>query len=146
MEISGEHYEYRSNLDGSYFLLACGPQAQIEAPVLIWEGDEPDGCQSLALAADGRAAIGPCGAPQTPLHLFDDMQRPQQLVYLRGRFAPFYAETLAGRVTFQGRGKEIAMPAWQRAIATWARLVRQELQFGRSGASWGLALAWRPLP
>jgi len=142
LEIGGQPYEYRSNLDGSYFLLAA-PEVQIEDPVLIWEGDEPNGCQSLALAADGRAAaIGPCGAPQTPLYLLDDVQRPQQLAYLLARFASFYAETLAGQVTFQGRGKEIATPAWQRAIVTWANLVRQELQFGRSGASWGLALAW----
>lgn len=141
LEIGGQPYEYRSNLDGSYFLLAA-PEVQIEDPVLIWEGDEPNGCQSLALAADGPAAIGPCGAPQTPLYLLDGVQRPQQLAYLLARFTPFYAETVAGQVTFQGRGREIATPAWQRAIVTWARLVREELQFGRSGASWGLALAW----
>jgi len=144
LEINGRQYEYRSNLEGSYFLPAAGLQAQIEAATLTWEGDGPDGCQSLALAADGRASIGPCGAPQTPLHLhlFDGMQRPQQLAYLSARFAPLCAETPAGQATFQGEGKEIATPAWQRAIAAWARLVRQELQFGRSGASWGLALGW----
>lgn len=143
VEIGGERYEYHSNLDGSLFLLAAGPEIQIEKPVLTWEGEEPEGCQSLTLAADGQAAIGPCGAPQIPLRLSEDMERPQQLEYLVGHFAPFKAETPAGRVTFQGQGQVVVTPAWQRAIAAWARLVRMELQFGRSGASWGAALAWR---
>ena len=112
-------------------------------PALIWEGQEGDSCQSLLLAANGQALIGPCGAAQTPGRLLDAMDRPQQWVYWQGRFATFEASTPSGHVIFRGRGHETATPAWQRAIAAWARLVRQEIQFGRSGASWGAALSWR---
>ncbi len=150
VEIAGQEYEYRSTLPDAQpyrLLLAAGPDPGIEEPDLTWEGQGDDGCQSLLLAADGRAAIGPCDAPHTPLHLFDDVGRPQQFADLLARFARFQTETPAGRIVFRGQGGEPATPAWQRAIAAWARLVRQELQFGRSGASWGAALAWhREIP
>jgi hypothetical protein len=150
VEIAGQEYEYHSTLPDAQpyrLLLAAGPDPGIEEPDLTWEGQEDDGCQSLLLAADGRAAIGLCDAPRTPLHLFDDVDRPQQFADQLARFAPFQTEALTGRIVFQGQGQEVASPAWQRALAAWARLVRQELQFGRSGASWGAALAWhREMP
>jgi hypothetical protein len=57
-------------------------------------------------------------------------------------YAPFAVETPAGDVTFHGRGARVATPAEQRMVAEWARLVALEAEAGRSGASWGLALAW----
>ena len=151
VEIGGQEYEYRSTLpdaDPYRLLLAAGPDPGIKEPALVWEGWEDNGCQSLILAADGRAAIGPCDAPHMPLHHFAHSHFLEfwKQHWLR-RFAPFQAETPAGRVIFQGQGQEVASPAWQRALAAWARLVRMELQFGRSGASWGAALAWhREIP
>ncbi len=143
VEIRGQEYEYHSTLTDAQpyrLLLAAGPDPGVEEPDLIWEGQVEDRCRSLLLAADGRAAIGPCDAPHTPLHLSDDVSRPGQWAALLARFAPFEADTPSGRIKFQGQGQEAASPAWQRAIAAWARLVRQELRFGRSGASWGAAL------
>jgi hypothetical protein len=114
---------------------------------LVWEGQEEGRCRSLVLAADGRAAMGPCDAPHVLLPLLEEMDRLQQWADLLARFAPFEAETPSGWVRFQGQGREVASPVWQRAIGAWARLVRQELLFGRSGASWGAALAWhREMP
>jgi len=150
VDIGGQQYEYRSTLPDARpyrLLLAAGPDPGIEEPTLVWEGQEDDGCQSLLLAADGRAAIGPCDAPHVLRPLLEEMGRSQQWTDLLLRFAPFEAKTPSGWVKFQGQGQEVASPAWQRAVAAWARLVRQELQFGRSGASWGAALAWhREMP
>jgi hypothetical protein len=146
VRLRGQEYEYRSNLEGSTFLLAAGPEHGITAPALRWEGSD-GGCQTLLLGVDGRAATGLCGAPLTPLGLADDVGRPQQLADLVARFAPFEADTINGKVAFEGAGQEPALPAWKRAIAAWARLVSRELRAGRSGASWGLALAWsQPIP
>lgn len=145
VEVGGQEYEYRSTLlDAQPYrlLLAAGPDHGIEEAALVWEGQE-DGCKSLLLAPDGRAAIGPCDAPHEPLRLTDHTYLDH---WLR-RFAPFQAETLIGHVIFSGQGTEKAAPAWQRAIVAWARLVRRELWMGRSGASWGAALAWhREIP
>lgn len=145
VRIEGQEYEYRSDLAGSSFLLASGPAHGVEKPALIWEGD--DVCQSLLLAEDGQAAVGPCGAPLTPVQMVEETPRVQEWAELLSRFSSFQADTPSGRIIFHGNGQEQATPAWQRAIAAWARLVRLELQFGRSGASWGTALSWsRQIP
>jgi hypothetical protein len=150
VEVGGQEYEYNSTLPDAQpyrLLLAAGPDLGIEEPALQREGQKDGGCQSLVLDADGRAAMGPCDAPHVLLPLLEEMGRLQQWADLVARFAPFEAETPSGWVKFQGQGHEVASPAWQRALAAWARLVRMELQFGRSGASWGAALAWhREMP
>lgn len=142
VRISGELYEYRTDLSGQHLVLAAGPDPGIDNPALVWEGED-SGCQSLRLAPDGRAAIGPCDSPQVRLHLLKETQRPQEWAELQQRFAPFEADTPWGLVQFRGQGKEVATPARERAIAAWARLVHTELLFGRSGASWGVAVNWR---
>jgi hypothetical protein len=145
VRIAGQQYEYRSDLQGSQFLLASGPALGIEKPALVWEGGER--CHSLLLAADGQAAFGPCDAPLTPGRLLDEMLRPQQWTELLARFAPFQARTPSGQVVFHGQGQEQASAAWQRAIAAWANLVQLEIGSGGSGASWGTALSWhRDMP
>jgi hypothetical protein len=140
LEIEGHKYEYRSDLKANVFLLAAGPANGIEEPSLVWESDE---LQTLLLAADGRAAVGPSGAPLTPLRLAQENIRPQQLADLLASFAPFDADTPSGHVSFHGQGGEAASASWQRAIGAWALLVQAELESGRSGASWGTAVSWR---
>lgn len=58
------------------------------------------------------------------------------------QYAPFEADTPAGMVTFVGQGMAEASEAEQRMIAEWARQVQLEAESGRSGASWGLGIAW----
>jgi hypothetical protein len=140
LEIDGQKYEYRSDLKANVFLLAAGPAHGIEQPALVWEGEE---LQTLLLAADGRAAVGPSGAPLTLLRLAQENFRPQQLAELLASFAPFDAETPSGHVSFRGQGEQAASAAWRRAVGAWALLVHAELESGRSGASWGTALSWR---
>jgi len=142
VEMDGDEYEYRSDEEGIRVLLAAGPDHGIEEPVLTWEGDEEGECQSLMLATDGRAAIGPCDAPLIALPLPEEPGRAEQWADLQSRFAAFEAQTDWGRVVFTGQGDETATPAWERAIAAWARLVWAELQLGQSGASWATALRW----
>jgi hypothetical protein len=59
------------------------------------------------------------------------------------RYAPFEAETPAGKVLFSGQGEISAGPSEQRMLAEWARLAAQEAAAGTSGAAWGVALAWQ---
>ncbi len=140
LEINGQKYEYRCDLKGNVFLLAAGPAHGIEEPVVVFKGDD---LQTLLLAADGRAAVGPCDAPLTPLRLAEENDRPEQLAQLLADFAPFEAETPSGQVSFRGQGEKVASAAWQRAVGAWAQLAQAELESGRSGASWGTALTWQ---
>lgn len=140
LEIDGQKYEYRCDLNANVILLAAGPAHGIEEPVVVWEGES---LQTLLLAADGRAAVGPSDAPLTPLRLAQENDRPRQLAELLASFVPFEADTPSGWVRFRGQGEKVAPGAWQRAIAAWAQLVQAELEHGRSGASWGTALSWR---
>lgn len=140
LEIDGQEYEYRCDLQAHVLLLASGPAHGIEQPAVEWEGES---LQMLLLAADGRAAVGPSGAPLTPLRLAQENARPQQLAELLASFAPFEADSPSGRVHFNGYGETAPSAVWQRAVAAWAKLVQAELDSGRSGASWGTALSWR---
>jgi len=118
------------------------PTPAAEEPALLWEGQQDDGtCQSLRLSLEGWPAIGPCDEPARSLPYFGYRQYLGLWPDWLTRFAPFEAETPSGRVIFRGQGGDEASPAWQRALGEWARLVWMELQFGRSGASWGTALA-----
>ena len=111
-------------------------------PALVWEEQDEDGrCHSLQLSADGIAGVGMCGSPPGPVPAFGAYQYLGHWPHWLGRFAPFEAQTASGRVTLRGQGQEVATGDWQRALDGWARLVWMELRSGRSGASWGAALA-----
>jgi TolB protein len=113
-----------------------------EEPALRWEGQDDDGrCQSLWLWAEGWAATGPCGGPAMPSAHFGAHQYLGLWPDWLDRFAPFEAETTSGTVALQGQGQEPPTEGWQRSLAAWARLAWMELRMGRTGASWGTALA-----
>jgi hypothetical protein len=141
VRFENQDYEYRTDLQGSRFLLASAPAHRITSPVLIWEGGEV--CDTLLLNEDGRAAIGPCDAPLCPLPLSGGLRRSGQWSALVARFAAFEAATPSGHIVFQGSGQESPRAGWQRAIAAWAELVHKELQSGLSIASWSTALTWQ---
>jgi len=149
--LNGREFEYRTTRADAQpylLLLADGPQPALPpgAPGLTWRGGDA-GCQHLQLAVDGRASLGPCGAPQEGLDLTDETKRKAQLEAWVAGFRDFRLQSGPTTLAFRGEGFEDAPPAWQRAISAWAALVLQELESGRSGASWGLALAWhQPIP
>ncbi len=137
----GQDYEYRSDQQGSRFLLASAPAHGIDSPALIWEGGEV--CDTLLLGKDGRAAVGPCDAPLRPTELLEGSYRLEQWSVFLARFSAIEAETPSGSFVFHGSGKEAATPPWQRAMAAWAQLVYQELHSGRSNPEWSSALTWQ---
>jgi hypothetical protein len=141
VRFQGQDYEYRTDLQGSRFVLSSAPDHGITQPALIWEGGEV--CETLILDQNARAAVGPCDAPLRPAQLTLRSPRWQGWMDLSTRFSPFEAETPSGTVAFRGVGPESANAAWQRAIAAWAQLVHAELESGRSTLGWSLALRWQ---
>jgi hypothetical protein len=107
--------------------------------LLEWQNDA---CN--ALQSDGRKlSYGRCDgqltdAPATDLDLL-------RLGQWRMLYAPFQA-SLPGpagmQITLNGQGTLQASTSEQRAIAEWASLRYDELESGRSGAAWSLALDW----
>ena len=109
--------------------------------VLIWKKDLDGECHTMTIDAEGQASYGPCSAPHSTAYILLEVERPHDLRHFSDRYQPFEANTSAGRVTLAGRGTQVATQPEERALAEWASLVYRELQFGRSGASWGLAMA-----
>jgi len=140
VEFEGKRYEYHSDASGGTVLLAQAPDAQIGEVALTWELQSDSGCQSLQAGAQ-ELVFGPCEGPLMSAG-FVTPQRAGDLAQFVSTFASFEADTPAGKVTLAGAGTREATAAEQRMIAEWARLVYLEADGGRSGASWGLALAW----
>jgi hypothetical protein len=141
--IGGELYAYHALVDDPFrVMLADGPDPGIGLPALawLWMGDDI-GCQSLAIAPDGLAAIGLCGGPHAAHALLDETGRPEEWQHFYGRFAPFELTTSDQALSFYGPGTTAASPAWQRALASWAALQWEEIQRGGSGAAYGRGLA-----
>ncbi|MEW6233100.1 MAG: hypothetical protein AB1566_12410 [Chloroflexota bacterium] len=109
---------------------------------LTWERYLSAGCQTVIIDAQGQASFGPCSGPRSVAPILSFVERPRDLQHFLDRYQPFEADTPAGRIIFAGRGTQVATPSEKQAVAEWASLVHQELQFGRSGASWGLAVAF----
>jgi len=143
LDIGGEVYEYRTDGAGGRVLMAAGPLHGVDEPALAMEVRDEGGCRLFLVAADGRAAYGPCGAPLTPLRLVQEMGRPEQLADLLARFAPFEAQAADAKLVLVGQGAEQPSPAWQRAVLDWARVAMREVEHGRGGASWDLAVRWQ---
>lgn len=141
LAVDGNRYVYHTSLDGGTVLLVEAPPVDIAQPILTWRsaaGVAP--CHAATFGPD-RAAAGRCDGPQIDAPIAN-AERRAELAELQAQFAAFSAQTAAGDVTFTGRGATIADAAQQRMIAEWAALAAQEAEAGRSGASWGLALAW----
>lgn len=118
------------------------PDKTINQPVLTWERELAEGCQTIIIDAQGQANFGPCSNPDRIAPILSEVGRPYDLRYFLDRYQPFDADTSAGRITFAGRGTQLTTSSERQALAEWATVVHQELQFGRSGASWGLAIAF----
>jgi hypothetical protein len=140
LEVEGRRFEYHTNDSGSDVRLAAAPDPEIDNVAIVWE--QADLLCNTAIIGDGKVAFGVCRGPLMTGLLIPEMERPEQLADFVETYASFEADTPAGAVKFTGQGSTIATEAEQRMIAEWARLVALEAAGGRSGASYGLAVAW----
>lgn len=116
--------------------------AQADELLLLWEGAPPgegvDGktCGRLEIRAGGAASFGPCDGSTTTTPFAAPYW--EEIV---ARFAPFAVGEGENQLYFQGRG-EVDGPAWQRALASWARTTYGELASGRACAACRTILTW----
>jgi hypothetical protein len=132
LEAQGQRYEFHTDQDGSAWTAV--PDVKIR-----WQSDGQ--CETSDLNYDRGVTYGPCaGTPETAP--FASRTQPLDLASFAAQYATFTAETAAGTVDFFGIGQQAPAPAEQRMIAEWARVVTDEAVGGRTGAAYGLALAW----
>lgn len=140
LEAAGQRYQYHTDLKGEALVLAIQSLPAITDKVLVWEQDTGNACNRAEIGAQS-IAYGQCGDGLTEGGL--EAERAAELAYLLATYQSFTAATGSGIISFNGQGQRDAVPAEQRSIAEWARLVNFEAQGGRSGAAWGVAIAWR---
>jgi hypothetical protein len=141
----GEAYEYRAPAASpADVALASAPDPRIGSPGLAWRWETaPGGCQTLLVSIDARAAVGWCDGPILGMPWMEGGFSAAEWSYLHARFQSFQRDSAQHALAFAGTGGDIATPAWQRAIDSWASLRWSELRAGRSGAAHGRALAYR---
>lgn len=145
---NGAAYVYHTNEDGSTVRLATAPEPQLESVILAATLNDESGCNTIQVSRD-QIAFGRCMTILLSVPILDPARQADMAEFAE-TFAPFSAtielgtatEFVAGDLQFNGSGTTETTPAQQRMIAEWARLLWLEAQGGRSGASWGLALAW----
>jgi hypothetical protein len=114
-------------------------------PYLVWEGHtdigdgDTDSCKSLVIASDAQARVGSCGDTQPQETLSANHSR--EWAEILARFAPFEYDTPQEHLALRGKG-QVSGPAWERAIAAWARFTYGELLAGRVSASVKTIMAW----
>jgi len=138
-QVGENQYTYHMDESGDILRLVSAPVPQVGNPIIAWQFID-DYCQS-ALIGDEGVAFGECNAPMISTRLNSE-DRQADLAYFAEAFFPFQADTPAGKIIFTGDGTQKPTLSEKRMIAEWARLVFVEAISGRSGASYGLALAW----
>ena len=140
LEAEGQKYVFHTDDNGTNVRLAEAPPVNVNDAAIVWQHEENTGCQTATIGPD-TVAFGVCGGPQAPGKFAGDV-RAQAFANYVSTYASFGAMTPAGQITFTGKGSTQATPAEQRMIAEFARLAALEAAGGRSGAAYGLILAW----
>jgi len=140
LETGDQRYEVHTDDAGEVLRLASAPEPEINDAALVWTYHGDGGCQ-MAIFGSETVAFGICGTALMS-GKYAVPERAEAFIYFVETFLSFDAETPAGSVRFSGQGTSEAPPSVQRMIAEWARLAQLEALGGRSGASYGLALAW----
>lgn len=107
--------------------------------ILRWQGTlpgDPVTCHTMDVTADYQASYGPCG-DQPSSSAFN----PPQWDEIQLRSAPFEMRTPEVNITFRGLGN-IGGPAWERAMANWARDAYASLYTGHACSSCSTILNW----
>ena len=132
-------YVVHTDAEARSLRIASAPEAAVGDVLVEWQQTD-ETCQSAVIGRAG-VAYGACGGLQLPGKLAGP-ERAVELEEFVATYAPFEADTPAGTVVFHGAGAKSAFLEERRMIAEWARLVAQEAEAGRGGASWGLVFAW----
>ena len=139
LEVDGKSYEFHTDEGGSSVQQALASLPVTADKTLVWEQTEGSTC-SRAEIGSKTVAYGLCGGNLSEARL--DPGRAAELNTLLATYAPFMSGTKAGTLQFNGQGTQQASEAEMRSIAEWSKLVFMEAQSGRTGAAWGLAMAW----
>jgi len=140
LDVGGKRYEYHTDESGGDVQLAAAPEPQLAAVLISWTQASGAVCQKASIGSD-TVVFGTCEGVQMEAS-FVSAERAAEVRYLVETFAPFEADTPAGKISLAGKGMVTATPTDQRMAAEWARLVMQEALGGRGGAAWGLVFAW----
>lgn len=141
--VSGaSQYIYRTDERGSSLRREAGvsfvvPGAETQS-LITWQNPE---CTEEANLLPEGLSLGACGGPYI-VSAWADGAIPAAMLAFLDSFAPFEAETPAGKLVFNGLGTNVATPSEQRAIAEWMKIQFLAAQSGRPQANWGLALTY----
>lgn len=141
--VSGaSQYVYRTDERGASLRREVGvffaAPGEAVRPLVAWQN--PECTEAASLSLEG-LLFGACGGPYVVSPWAEGVLPVAMLEFIE-TFAPFEAETPAGKLTFNGIGTETAAPAEQRAIAEWMKIQFLAAQSGRTEADWGLALTY----
>jgi hypothetical protein len=118
-----------------------GSAAPVKAPAVGMElrrGRDP---QELVRIGIRGVVIGPAEGP-LERKLYAEPRYGDDAWYLLSTYAPFETKSPQGDLVFRGSGKVKPGPDERRMIFEWVRQVASEAAGGRSGAAYGLVIAW----
>ena len=124
----------------SFHFMPAHDMASSYAPLLSWEGEIDGACYALTIESNGVASLGVCG--DEPSSTSVAWNENTEWIEVQAHFGNINAETDAGKVIFQGKGKAES-DQWAHALATWAKFTAMELNAQRSSASVRTTLAWQ---
>ena len=127
VEAGGKQMVYHTDDAGGKIIEAGAPQPNTLAPAIIWEQSVSGICTRAEI---GFAVVkyGPCGGTLKQVKL--SAERSKELAELADVYSAFEAGSRAGVLTFEGSGSRDPSAEEQRAIAEWARALRQSLEEG----------------
>jgi hypothetical protein len=127
VEAGGKQMVYHTDDAGGKIMAAGAPQPTTLAPAIIWEQTESGICTRAEI---GFMVVkyGPCGGTMKQVKL--SPERAKELAELADVYSAFEAGNRAGVLTFKGSGRRDPSAEEQRAIAEWARALRQSVEKG----------------
>lgn len=128
VEAGGKQMVYHTDDAGGKIIEAGAPQPNTLAPAIIWEQTESGICTRAEIGFL-MVKYGPCGGTMKQIKL--SPERSKELAEFADVYSSFEAGTRAGVLTFEGSGRRDPSAEEQRAIAEWARALRQSVEEGQ---------------
>ena len=142
LSVSGQSYEFHTNLDGTLVIPAYSVGDQSRQPIItLTSTDAQRKCEQIVVSSTGVGA-GPCDSVPE-LKSFPGMQRSVELGIWQARFAAFEVIGIDGSLKFDGRGAQTAELEEQRAMIAWTRLTEMDVSGLPNDPPAGLLIDWR---